>query len=141
MGITNYYDENSYVKCGLAVRDGKQGLLLEEYVGDGIRSSRFTGLSLPAGSELSIRMEGYDEGRRFSYLPGGSPQSSGSSDGWIELGEITDVLYLSSGGLQKGKRFTGATVGIYVHGDITGTFTDWDTVWDAEDWQQRQGDK
>ena len=38
---------------------------------------------------------------------------------------LSDTSYLSSEGLPKGKRFTGATVGLYVKGDIEGVFRDW----------------
>ncbi|MBQ7680135.1 MAG: family 43 glycosylhydrolase [Butyrivibrio sp.] len=131
LGLTNYYDENSYVKCGIARRQDQIGFLLEEYVGDGIRSSRFIRWTKEQGwtgaaGQITIRMEAEDTGRRFyGRMAGEDPESRPE----VLLGELRDVGYLSSGGLQKGKRFTGATVGIYVHGACTGCFTDWQTTW------------
>ncbi len=38
---------------------------------------------------------------------------------------LEDTSYLASEGLAKGKRFTGAAIGVYVHGEIRGEFTRW----------------
>ena len=46
---------------------------------------------------------------------------------------MEDAVYLSSEGLVKGKRFTGAMVGIYVEGNSTVEFKDWNTTFHSED--------
>ena len=48
---------------------------------------------------------------------------------WRTLWSIPEPHYLTSEGLQCGKRFTGAMVGLYVHGASAVRFTDWVAVW------------
>lgn len=45
---------------------------------------------------------------------------------WHEIGKLQDTCYLSSEGLKKGKRFTGAVLGVYVHGNIKVKFFNWE---------------
>ena len=44
----------------------------------------------------------------------------------IDSRRLEHTAYLSSEGLKKGKRFTGATLGLYVRGELWGEFTDWE---------------
>lgn len=48
---------------------------------------------------------------------------------WHTLWSIPEPRYLTSEGLQCGKRFTGAMVGLYVHGTSAVRFADWVAVW------------
>jgi len=118
MGLTCYYDENSYLKLGICRREERFGILAAEYVDDRYITEQFLPLedSLGAGSvqaELCIETEHM---KRSGYyrLPGQE---------WKPAAVFEDTRYLSSGGLKKGKRFTGAAAGIYVNGSRTGGFS------------------
>ncbi len=118
IGMVSYYDENSYIKFGLARKNGSMGLLLAEYSGDGYISSSF----VPADNipdEITLKQSCRGRRRVFSALG-------------IELA-VDNAIYLASEGLTKGKRFTGATAGVYVEGGITGEFISWNTVFYRED--------
>ncbi len=113
LGLTCYYDENSFLKYGVGMRDGNLGILLEEYVGDGYRLQKFEPLDFQP-FVLKLKIETRFLERKFYYRV---------RDTWIYSGSVSRTEYLCSEGLQKGKRFTGAMAGIYVHGDFTGVFT------------------
>lgn len=115
-GLTCYYDENSYIKFGAACQEGEMGILLQEYIGDGYRSSRFKQAAFEEIREISLKVEADNLIRRFFYKKDGQ---------WELIAELEDTSYLSSEGLKKGKRFTGATIGIYVHGIGCKSFQDW----------------
>lgn len=125
MGLTCYYDENSYIKYGVGFRDGCYGIWLQEYVGDGYRRKMVYPMSTESGAQkpgvrvcLRVRTDGLV--RTFSY------QIEENGTGWIQTDCLDDTSYLSSEGLVKGKRFTGACAGIYVQGCFWGTFIKWD---------------
>lgn len=118
-GMACYYDENSYIKFGWSKKEGRPGILLQEYVGDAYRSEQFFAWSegqekCPERLTLKIKVQGLV--RTFEII---------KNQQWIELGRIEDTSYLSSEGLSKGKRFTGAMLGMYVHGEMEGCFLDW----------------
>jgi len=46
--------------------------------------------------------------------------------GWRQAAVLENTSYLSSEGLKKGKRFTGATAGVYVNGCVTGRFAEFE---------------
>ena len=52
-----------------------------------------------------------------------------SGHDWKQAAVCKDTRYLSSEGLKKGKRFTGACAGIYVHGCVTGRFTGFSSIY------------
>lgn len=113
-GLTCYYDENSYLKLALASRGGQTGILSAEYVDDHYVTEKFipweTG-SLEA--EFKIATEHL---KRTLYV---------RQDGlWKQTAVFENTSYLSSEGLKKGKRFTGAAAGIYVNGHVTGRFSE-----------------
>ncbi len=122
IGLTCYYDENSYLKFGLANEKGILGILVQEYVDDVYITNEYMPLdsgtldSAILGSIISAELKIDTDGlkRTCSFrLPGES---------WKEFCILEDTSYLSSEGLRKGKRFTGAMAGIYVHGSETGIF-------------------
>lgn len=120
LGITGYYDENSYLKYGVGFRNGRYGILFQEYVGDGYRSDRFhefAGKEIKCGMVAECRMKTEGLKRSFCYNIG---------DGWLETDMVSDTSYLSSEGLVKGKRFTGAMMGLYVNGEVWGRFNEWE---------------
>jgi len=130
LGLTCYYDENSYIKYGLGFRDGQYGIWLQEYVGDGYRNERIFPLQTEKTEELTgrriwCRVETDRLARTFSYCIEDEKKEEQRTP-WVRTGVVKDTSYLSSEGLSKGKRFTGAAVGIYVQGSFWGTFTEWE---------------
>ncbi|MGN0166823.1 MAG: hypothetical protein ACI4AB_02170, partial [Acetatifactor sp.] len=114
MGLTCYYDENSYLKLALCKRCGKYGILAAEYVDDRYVTEEFLELEgIPTEAELKIVTE--DLTRSLYYK-----EQDGS---WKQAAVFENTSYLSSEGLKKGKRFTGAAAGIYVNGAVKGYFT------------------
>lgn len=113
-GLTCYYDENSYLKLALACRSKRMGILSAEYVDDRYVTERFIPLDTESReAELKIVTEHL---KRTLYF---------KKDGvWRQAAVFDNTSYLSSEGLKKGKRFTGAMAGIYVNGYITGKFTE-----------------
>lgn len=113
-GLTCYYDENSYMKLALAHRSGQTGILAAEYVDDRYVTEEFFPLETESReAEFKIVTEHL---RRTLYF---------KQDGdWRQKAVFENTSYLSSEGLKKGKRFTGATAGIYVNGHVTGRFSE-----------------
>lgn len=112
-GLTCYYDENSYLKLALSCHKGRMGILAAEYVDDRYVTEEF--IPMEAGNreaELKITTEHL---KRTLYF-----RKNGE---WEQAAVFENTSYLSSEGLKKGKRFTGATAGIYVNGHVTGRFT------------------
>lgn len=133
LGLTCYYDENSYVKYGICRRDGVLGILLQEYAGDGYISEKFAPWAdREAGTGQKVRLCMRAEGLTRTFWQISLRQMTPMD--WEEerllreegCGErLENTAYLSSEGLKKGKRFTGATVGIYVQGEFWGEFAHW----------------
>lgn len=132
-GLTCYYDENSYLKLALCMRCGKPGILAAEYVDDRYVTDTFLPLeeqplaevpqtdgAAPGGNEkgLSVELKIVTENlKRSLYF-------KGKHDTWQQAAVFEGTSYLSSEGLKKGKRFTGAAAGVYVNGNVTGRFSD-----------------
>lgn len=115
LGITCYYDENSYIKFGYTVRDGQAGLLLQEYVDDRYVRDDWNPVDKIAVRQLWLRADTEHLTRSFSYR-------TEDQEDWTQVGICENTAYLSSEGLKKGKRFTGAMYGVYVHGELEGRF-------------------
>lgn len=117
-GLTCYYDENSYLKLGLCKKGDIYGILAVEYVSDGYVSEEI----IPIDKTIlrcHVEIETYDTKRiLYATVPGGNRKQ-------IALYENTS--YLSSEGLKKGKRFTGACMGMYVNGNGIGEFGNFET--------------
>ncbi len=122
-GLTCYYDENTYIKLGIYgvvshnLEEETMGInhvvRLSEYV-DGYRHHAMVWLDSLFEKELIdnseyvyLKVRTVDLTRTF-YI---------SIDGceYKEVGTLDNVYYLSDEGLSKGKRFTGAMVGMYAH--------------------------
>lgn len=112
-GLTCYYDENSYLKLGLACRGGQPGILTAEYVDEGYVTESFLPLSEGGKAELRIVTEYLKRTLYYRH-----------KDQWQQAAVFDNTSYLSSEGLKKGKRFTGAAAGIYVNGAVTGRFVE-----------------
>ena len=118
-GLTCYYDENSYLKLALAFRGGKSGILWAEYVDDRYVTEEF--LPLEAGArEAELKIVTEHLKRTLFYRQHGE---------WKQTAVFENTSYLSSEGLKKGKRFTGATAGIYVNGYVTGRFAELEMIY------------
>ncbi len=129
LGIVCYYDENSYIKYGICRQSGVFGILLQEYAGEGYISEKFTPCpeqETGAGRRVRLCMSAEGLTRTFWRTAPADSQEEGAPVLEVKNRErLENTAYLSSEGLKKGKRFTGATVGIYVQGEVWGTFLDW----------------
>ncbi len=96
-GVTLYYDENTYVKFGVT----KDRIILKEFVDD--RYVRSEEKAFSFGGPMVFRVETDGLSRAFYY-----------NDEFLWKWE--DVTSICSEGLRKGKRFTGATYGVYGYG-------------------------
>ena len=124
MGLVCYYDENSYLKFGLCVKEGKTGILAAEYVDDRYVAEEFLPLDdvwkrEEPEAELKIVTKHLERSCFYKL----------SGHDWKQAAVCKDTRYLSSEGLKKGKRFTGACAGIYVHGCVTGRFTGFSSIY------------
>lgn len=106
MGLTCYYDENTYLTLG--IHEGEDGyeLKIHEHVGTETKCSGCESLSVKAGETVSLKVDTDYLRRTFSYKADGGE--------WKELFTLENVYYLCDEGIKMGKRFTGAMVGVYV---------------------------
>lgn len=104
-GMVLYYDENTYVKFGIA----DSGVVVKEYIDD--KYVRTVEKAVAKKNNYHFRIETDNLTRRFIL------------DG-EEVACLEEVTCLCSEGLRKGKRFTGATYGVYVYGKETVVFTE-----------------
>lgn len=114
-GLTCYYDENTFLKFGVfgvgTESAGMSGnlvytLKLVEYIDKTIESAA---LPVPQGAEyiyLKVETQGLE--RTFSVSYDGVSYENAAI--------LKNVYYLCDEGLKKGKRFTGAMVGMYAYG-------------------------
>lgn len=124
-GLTCYYDENSYLKLALCMRCGKLGVLAAEYVDDCYVTEKF--LSLEEKEPAEMQQSGMKETAELRIVTENLKRSlyfKGKDGGWQLAAVFENTAYLSSEGLKKGKRFTGAAAGIYVNGNVAGCFWD-----------------
>ena len=112
-GVTCYYDENTFLKFGLfATREESPRLLVgvREYV-DGYKDGNFEEVN-PKEKYIYFKIE-VNNLQRVFYV---------SFDGvkYTKIDVLSNVYYLCDEGLKKGKRFTGAMIGMYAYaGDYT----------------------
>ncbi|MBQ8821654.1 MAG: family 43 glycosylhydrolase [Lachnospiraceae bacterium] len=108
LGITCYYDENTYLNLGVvyAQREGYL-LMLEEHVGTKTMCNYSGVLSVKEGEVISLKVDTDYLRRTFSYKTEGGA--------WKELWTQDNVYYLCDEGIRMGKRFTGAMVGVYAY--------------------------
>lgn len=115
VGLTCYYDENTYLKYGVFGRNGQILLEVEERIDTEVKKS-FTTVLEPC-EDIYLSIDTKYLVREFSY----------SYDGvnFNKIGTLDNVYYLCDEGIKKGKRFTGAMVGMYAHcqgEDLTAEF-------------------
>lgn len=113
-GMISYYDENTYLKFAVYSNQSKEyELRVFEKIDEAETFTLAQGLSLAEVEEkedIYLKMEVKELERKFSY--------SLDNKNWTEVGTLTNVYYLCSEGIVKGKRFTGATIGMYAYAGI-----------------------
>ncbi len=107
-GITGYYDENTFLEFGITCRGGVLFLYANEHIGDEDRCEMSE--KAIAADTKSIRLKMYTNyfERKLSY--------STDADCDEKLFTVlSNVYYLCDEDLSRGKRFTGALVGMYAY--------------------------
>ena len=108
-GMTCYYDENTYLKFGVFRNGGKTILKVQEHVDNDTWDS--FAVELPdAEKEIVLKCDTKGLERTFSYRREKEAE-------FTVLGTLPNVYYLCDEGIRRGKRFTGAMIGVYAHGD------------------------
>ena len=118
-GITCYYDENTFVKFGIfATQEEMPRLIVKavEYIGDDVKES----------GEFEL-----DFNQKYVYLKVVTNYLvrtcyvSYDGENYTKVAVLDNVYYLCDEGLRKGKRFTGAMIGMYAYaGDFGSRYTD-----------------
>ena len=117
-GMTCYCDENTYLKFGVFIDGGKTILKVQEHVDNDTWDSFC--VELPdagcnaeelTAQEIVLKSETKGLERTFSY------SLAADAESFIPLGTLPNVYYLCDEGIKRGKRFTGAMIGVYVHGE------------------------
>ncbi len=121
-GITGYYDENTYLTFGLVKRGGKNLISLFEHVGDEDKEI-ISDEEIPGDAEnIELAMSCDYLKRTFSYATDGNNEYKNGT----VFASLSNVYYLCDEGIKKGKRFTGALVGMYCYSgsesDLFATF-------------------
>ncbi len=117
-GITGYYDENTYLEFGITSKGGKQYLYANEHIGDDDRYEISEEAIATGAKSLRLKMTTDYLERKLSYCIDGDESEK-------LFTTLNNVFYLCDEGLSKGKRFTGALVGMYVfagENDLVVTF-------------------
>jgi hypothetical protein len=109
-GITGYYDENTFLEFGITARNNGIYIYSREHIGDEDKIK--IGPQLLPGS-IRLRMDTDYLTRRLSYKI--FSENSIASTGYTSFTTLESVNYLCDEGLRKGKRFTGALVGMYAY--------------------------
>jgi xylan 1,4-beta-xylosidase len=102
-GIIGYYDENTFFEFGITARNSGIYIYSREHIGDEDRIK--VGSHVLPGS-IRLRMD-------TDYLTRSLYYSYDQED--VHFTTLTNVNYLCDEGLRKGKRFTGALVGMYAY--------------------------
>lgn len=119
-GMTCYYDENTYLKFGIYKRDNSYELAVFEKIDEDehiafskdITSEIMTQLSDNA-TVITLRITTEYLKRDFFYNFSNTQKK--------QLGTLNNVYYLCDEGIRKGKRFTGAMIGVYAYAGDTMT--------------------
>ncbi|MCM1467043.1 MAG: family 43 glycosylhydrolase [Alistipes sp.] len=105
-GITCYYDENTFLKYGIVKRQGNIYLTVTEHIDtdEHVAFQRDITAEFTKRQEIKLCVVTEYLRREFYYHVG---------DAQEKLGTLDNVYYLCDEGIKKGKRFTGAMVGLY----------------------------
>ncbi|MBE5962519.1 MAG: glycoside hydrolase [Lachnospiraceae bacterium] len=114
MGLTCYYDENTYLTFGVADSPNGYVLKVTEHIGDTTTSTEVSS-PLAAFDHLTLKVVTHGLKRDF--------YCSINSGDEILFATLDNVYYLCDEGLRKGKRFTGAMTGLYSYAGPCGFLT------------------
>ena len=107
IGMTCYYDENTYLKIGVYGEKEGYSLKVSEWIDD--RYYEIEPIYLPKVNSIELKIETNYLERTFYYRF--------DNKDWIKAIKLDNVYYLCDEGLKKGKRFTGAMIGLYAHSE------------------------
>lgn len=108
IGVTCYYDENTYLTYSIWKDATEYQLRVTEHVGQNTQTTYSEALEDPVGKEITLRVDTKYLARSFSYkLPGDKEFRVSTA--------LNNVFYLCDEGIRMGKRFTGAMIGVYVY--------------------------
>ena len=118
-GMTCYYDENTYIKFGVfATLEETPRLMLNvvEKIGDEVITHE--GVCVDnSNKDIYLKIDTNNLRRTFSY--------SYNDKDYNKVVTLDNVYYLCDEGICKGKRFTGAMIGMYAYaGDYGSRYTD-----------------
>lgn len=116
-GLVCYYDENTWVQCVLSFEDGKYFVATKEHIGDETYvhgRQEIMCADISAESTIIFKVDTEYLRRVFYY-------KLGTEKSWHKVADLDNVYYLCDEGIKRGKRFTGAMVGMFVY-DKKGTF-------------------
>jgi len=110
LGLTCYYDENTYLTYHISKRNGTYFLCVTEHIGDDTTDASWQALEVSVGDVLELKADTDNLKRIFSFR-----NLTKGEQKYTETGKLENVYYLCDEGIHRGKRFTGAMVGIYVY--------------------------
>ncbi|MCR5107548.1 MAG: family 43 glycosylhydrolase [Lachnospiraceae bacterium] len=116
-GITGYYDENTFCLFGIRKTEGELYLFSLEHIGEqdiiykDSRSLRERCAPDTSGIKLMMKTKGLQRILQYSFI------TDEINDDFTEhtFNTLENVYYLCDEGIKKGKRFTGAMVGLYAY--------------------------
>lgn len=112
VGITAYYDENTYVRYSVKCKENLYIAELVEHIGLETVVAHETALTgIQAGDCIRLEMNTDYLQRRFSMTVGEGLEDEQLLDECL----LENVYYLCDEGIKMGKRFTGAMAGIYAY--------------------------
>lgn len=108
-GLICYYDENTWVSCGLIREQEKLYMQIKEHIGDDdvIHGKRLLSCE-PQTMEFAVKTGGLE---RTFYTKADSGELE-------EIATLKNVYYLCDEGLKRGKRFTGAMLGVFAYAGL-----------------------
>lgn len=113
-GMTCYYDENTYLKFGVFKKNDRYSLAVVEQIDEDTPVSFETDVTdmITEGLTknqpfLQLQIDTNYLQRSFSY--------SFANQQMQLLGTLDNVYYICDEGIRRGKRFTGATIGVYAY--------------------------
>lgn len=124
-GMTCYYDENTYIKFGIFTECQNDIINYKLKVFEKIDAIERTCFEIDLttqlkealsenNTEIELQVDTSYLTRNFLYrIKNNSEQTA-----WISLGSLDNVYYLCDEGISKGKRFTGAMIGVYAFSPI-----------------------
>ena len=102
-GLTCYYDENTFLKYGFFQKEDGLFLKVVEHIDEETKCTLVTKVE-----EGEYRLRIVTEGLKRTFYYQKSKETT-----WYLLGTVDRVYYLCDEGIKRGKRFTGAMVGMY----------------------------